>query len=172
MKLPVAGVIGNRNVGKSYLLQKIVNKKIPVGFSVDTKGLSACYLSNIGNDFVILDTAGFETPILKNELYDIIPKKKNKKEENKIDDKKEEEEKKKEEEQKEKDKLKSQERTVIDKKMVNVFLESFIIKYCDILIFVLNQMSKSDQIFLNKVKRLAEGKNIIVVNNLKIIFNL
>ena len=79
MKLPVAGVIGNRNVGKSYLLQKIVNKLIPVGFSVDTKGLSACYLSNIGNDFVILDTAGFETPILKNELYDIIPKKKIKK---------------------------------------------------------------------------------------------
>ena len=51
--------------------------------------------------------------------------------------------------------------------MVNVFLESFIIKYCDILIFVLNQMSKSDQIFLNKVKRLAEGKNLIVVHNLK-----
>ena len=88
----LVGVIGNRNVGKSYLLQKIVNKKIPVGFSVDTKGLSACYLSN---DFVILDTAGFETPILKNELYDIIPKKKNKKEENKIDDKNEKEKKKK-----------------------------------------------------------------------------
>ena len=167
----LVGVIGNRNVGKSYLLQKIVNKKIPVGFSVDTKGLSACYLSNSGNDYVILDTAGFGTPILKNELYDIIPKKKNKKEENKIDDKKEEE-KKKEEEQKEKDKLKSQERTVRDKKMINVFLESFIIKYCDILIFVLNQMSKSDQIFLNKVKRLAEGKNLIVVHNLKNFVNL
>jgi hypothetical protein len=68
--------------------------------------------------------------------------------------------------------LKSQERTVRDKKMVNVFLESFIIKYCDILIFVLNQMSKSDQIFLNKVKRLAEGKNLIVVHNLKNFVNL
>ena len=75
-KLPVAGVIGNRNVGKSYLLQKIANKKIPVGFSVDTKGLSACYLSSSGNDYVILDTAGFGTPILKNELYEITSKKK------------------------------------------------------------------------------------------------
>ena len=68
--------------------------------------------------------------------------------------------------------MKSQERTVRDKKMINVFLESFIIKYCDILIFVLNQMSKSDQIFLNKVKRLAEGKNLIVVHNLKNFVNL
>ena len=170
-KLPVAGVIGNRNVGKSYLLQKIANKKIPIGFSVDTKGLSACYLSSSGNDYVILDTAGFGTPILKNELYEITSKKKNKNEENKTDDKNEEE-KKEEEEQKEKDKIKTQERTVRDKNMITVFLESFIIKYCDILIFVLNQMTRSDQIFLNKVKRLAEGKNLIVVHNLKSFVNL
>ena len=169
-KLPVAGVIGNRNVGKSYLLQKIANKLIPIGFSVDTKGLSACYLSNSGNDYVILDTAGFGTPILKNELYEITSKKKNKNEENKTDDKNEE--KKEEEEQKEKDKIKTQERTVRDKNMITVFLESFIIKYCDILIFVLNQMTRSDQIFLNKVKRLAEGKNLIVVHNLKSFVNL
>ena len=161
-RVTVAGVIGNRNVGKSYLLQKIANNTIPIGFSIDTKGLSVCYSDN----FVILDTAGFESPILKNNLYNITYKKKKNNEENN------EKEEKEDQEQIEKDKRKIIERTIRDKKMINFFLESFIIKYSNILIFVLNQITKSDQLFLNRIKRLAEDKHLIVVHNLKNFVNL
>ena len=159
-KLPVIGVIGNGNVGKSYLLQKITGNEIPVGFSVKTKGLSVCYPSSKEKSYVLLDTAGFESPILQNEFYKI-----NYKEE------KNNENEKKDEKQKEIDKQNEIDnnirRTIIDKKLVNFFLENFIIKNSDILIFVLNQMTKSDQLFLNKVKKRAINKTLIVVHNLK-----
>ena len=164
----VAAVIGNRNVGKSYLLQKLAKNKIPVGFSVDTKGLSVNYRDN----FVILDTAGFESPILKNILYNITNKKKNNNEKENEENTKEDKKEKEDPEQIEKEKNKIIERTIRDKKMINIFLESFIIKYSNILIFVLNQISKTDQLFLNRIKRLAEDKHLIVVHNLKNFVNL
>jgi hypothetical protein len=157
-KLPVIGVIGNRNVGKSYLLQKITGNEVPVGFSVDTKGLSICYPSINEKNFVMMDTAGFQSPLLN---Y-----KKNKKKQEKENDEKETEESIKIKEEK---KSKLIENALRDKKMINIFLESFIIKNSDILIYVLNQITKSDQMFLDKIKKNLEDKNksLIVVHNLK-----
>ena len=61
------GVLGLNNVGKSYLLSKMVHVEIPTGHSIETKGISIKY-SEIekGEEkgICILDSAGFETPLL------------------------------------------------------------------------------------------------------------
>ena len=61
------GVVGNGNRGKSFLLSKISNFSFPIGYSVKTKGISVKYpLEKMGNqNIVILDSAGFETPVLE-----------------------------------------------------------------------------------------------------------
>ena len=64
------GVVGNKNKGKSFLLSKI--SKIPLlsGSSITTLGLSIKYPKineNENKHFVLLDSAGLETPVLKNE---------------------------------------------------------------------------------------------------------
>ncbi len=154
-KLTVIGVIGNEKVGKSFLLQKITGNLIPAGASINTKGLSVCYPTQKEKNYIILDSAGFQSPLLKNEFYKL-----------KIKENEEKNEKEKEIEiqnEIEKNVMK----TVVDKKLINYFLESFIIENSDILIFVLNQMTKSDQMFLKKVKKHAKNKTLIVVHNLK-----
>ena len=62
------GVLGLNNVGKSYLLSKIVRVDIPTGYSIETKGISIKYSEGEKGEqkgICILDSAGFETPLLK-----------------------------------------------------------------------------------------------------------
>jgi len=40
------GVLGMNNVGKSYLLSKLSNAEIPIGYSIETKGISIKYLND------------------------------------------------------------------------------------------------------------------------------
>ena len=65
------GVIGNSNKGKSFLLSKISKISLPSGTSIRTEGLSIKYphLSESFKDrrIVLLDSAGLETPVLKEE---------------------------------------------------------------------------------------------------------
>ena len=64
------GVIGNANKGKSFLLSKISKIPLPSGTSIRTEGLSIKYpvLDKYKNrKIVLLDSAGLETPVLKNE---------------------------------------------------------------------------------------------------------
>ena len=67
------GVIGNANKGKSFFLSKISKIELPSGTSIRTEGLSIKYpeLEHYKNrKIVLLDSAGLETPVLKedNEL--------------------------------------------------------------------------------------------------------
>ena len=62
------GVIGLRNKGKSFLLNKFLNKSLPKGYSIKTEGLSIKYpsekdLENQRN-YILLDSVGFEMPLL------------------------------------------------------------------------------------------------------------
>ena len=63
------GVIGNSNKGKSFLLSKISKIDIPSGTSIRTKGLSIKYPKldekYKHRNFVLLDSAGLETPVIK-----------------------------------------------------------------------------------------------------------
>ena len=88
-KIIKIGVIGNSNIGKSFILSKLSKTKLPSGSSIKTIGLSIKYpdLEQYKDrKIVLIDSAGLETPVLNEE--------ENKKEE----DNNEEEENKKQEE--------------------------------------------------------------------------
>ena len=62
------GVLGNSNVGKTFLLSKLCKKDLPHG--IRTEGLSIKYpdlSSNKDRNIILLDLCGFETPILTEE---------------------------------------------------------------------------------------------------------
>ena len=50
---------------KSYILQKISGNKLPLGYSVSTKGISILYPKNLNQNIILLDSAGFEDPLLE-----------------------------------------------------------------------------------------------------------
>ena len=57
----VIGVMGNRNKGKSFILQALSGEKMQTGTTINTVGLSIKYSED---KFVLLDSEGSESPIL------------------------------------------------------------------------------------------------------------
>ena len=57
----VIGVIGNRNKGKSFMLQAISGEQLQTGMTINTIGLSIKYSED---KFVLLDCAGSESPVI------------------------------------------------------------------------------------------------------------
>ena len=66
----VVGIIGNGNKGKSFFLEKLSGYKIPKGFTIKTEGLSIKYGQTKDHNIAILDSAGQETPLLKDSSKD------------------------------------------------------------------------------------------------------
>ena len=67
------GVIGNSNKGKSFILSKISKFNLPSGTSIKTEGLSIKYPEKKlfkNRNIVLLDSAGLETPVLKEDSTD------------------------------------------------------------------------------------------------------
>jgi len=69
------GILGNSNVGKTFLLSKLSKKDLPHG--IRTEGLSIKYPDSspiIDRNIILLDFCGFETPILTegNEKKDLM----------------------------------------------------------------------------------------------------
>ena len=65
------GIVGNVNRGKTFILSKLSKMRFPSGVSINTKGLSIKYpeLSE-GHEkrkYILLDSAGLETPVLNDE---------------------------------------------------------------------------------------------------------
>ena len=67
----VVGVVGNGNKGKSFLLKKLSDYKVPMGYNVKTEGLSIIYGKTQKQNLAILDSAGQETPLLVQSKNDI-----------------------------------------------------------------------------------------------------
>ena len=67
--IPVS-VIGESNKGKSYLLAKISNSVLPEGFTEKTEGISVKFLFTEILKCVLIDSAGGQTPIIKNKKND------------------------------------------------------------------------------------------------------
>ena len=69
------GALGNINRGKSFILSKLSRIDLPTGTHIHTKGLSVKYPDlkdgNQNRRFILLDSAGFEKPILKSEINKI-----------------------------------------------------------------------------------------------------
>ena len=142
------GIVGNINRGKTFILSKLSKISFPSGVSINTKGLSIKYpdLSEEYKDrkYIILDSAGLETPVLNN----LLQEEENGKEEE--EEKKSEEnnnEAKKDEENKE---FKKKARDIL---VTESFLQKFIITNSDILILV--------------VGKLTDIKYLYIIHNLK-----
>ncbi len=74
--LTVVGVIGTKNKGKTYILQKISGNNLPHG--KPTKGIRFLYPKNLNYNIILMDSVGFEVPSfpIQNE-FDINDEKKN-----------------------------------------------------------------------------------------------
>ena len=163
------GVLGLNNVGKSYLLSKMVRVEIPTGYSIETKGISIKYSQQDKGEekgICILDSAGFESPLLKNEKYfENISDNKilNGKEyengyENELDyylkyNKKKEE-------------------LSRDKTQTERFIEQLIISLSDMIILVIGKLTRTEQKLINRIKDLSKKNDINKINSIIIVHNL
>ena len=159
------GVIGNANKGKSYILSRISKIDFPSGTSIRTEGLSIKYpeLERFKDrNIALLDSAGLETPVLRE------------KDDNKKTIKKSTQETKKESTQEtNKEELnkellfreKSREKIITE-----LFLQNYIIYNSDILILVVGILTYSEQKLLNRIK--TEIKKMKINKPLYIIHNL
>ena len=144
-KIIKIGVIGNSNKGKSFLLSKISKIDLPSGTSIRTEGLSVKYPElDLFQDrkIALLDSAGLETPVLKNSedvnsglaLKDLF-------------------------------KEKSREKLITE-----LFLQNYIISVSDILIIVVGILTYSEQKLLNRIKteiqRAKIKKPLFIIHNL------
>ena len=161
--LVTIGTVGNMNKGKSFILSKLSKIKLPAGVSINTKGLSVKYPELQGHQnrkYILLDSAGFESPILEYQddesIYKIVKEDKNKeeKEEGEGSD----------EQQLFREKAK-------DILITESFLQNFIITTCDILLLIVDNLAYSEQKLINKIKseikRTRKDKKLFIIHNLK-----
>ena len=141
------GVVGNRNRGKSFILSKLTNFKVPSGFSIKTEGISLKYpdmKTKDGKGMVIIDSAGFEIPLLESfdckldSLANLDAKETN----TKIND------------------------LAKDRAILEVFIQKYVTQYSDIIIAVVGQLTYSEQQLLLRMKRENTKKKIFIVHNL------
>ena len=170
-ELITIGVLGNANKGKSFLLSKISKIKLLSGTSIQTEGLSVKYpdlKGHEGRQIILLDSAGLETPVLKN----IDNKNKNENEnENENAEQNEKENKQKEEKNNKESKLNEEfKENARDKIMTELLLESLIIKFSGILLIVVGKLTYSEQLLINKIKIESKKQNkvrMIIIHNLQ-----
>jgi hypothetical protein len=157
------GAIGNSKKGKSFLLNKISHIDLMIGVSIQSSGLNIKYPeTEEHSQIIILDSAGLEKPLLK-ENKNMIENENDEDNENKVDQKNDinlnEENLKKEFQDMSKDKI-----------ITELFLQKFIIKSSDILLLVVGSLTYSEQLLINKVKeqcKLLQKERLIIVHNLQ-----
>jgi hypothetical protein len=176
------GVIGNSNKGKSFILSKISKILLPSGTSIKTEGLSIKYpdLKEFPNRrIILLDSAGLETPVLKDNNENKINDEKREKEQIKLGPRNlNSNEIKKENdsiqtsntENEEKDENKIIKEISRDKVITEYFLQNYIMHNSDILIVIVGLLTYSEQTTLNRIKnelnRAKLNKSIYVIHNL------
>ena len=161
------GVIGNSNKGKSFLLSKISKIDLPSGTSIRTEGLSIKYPElDLFKDrkIALLDSAGLETPVLKQD-EELIKEEKEKEKESESE--KETNDEIEEEKKTDKELFKEKSR---EKLITELFLQNYIINNSDILLAVVGILTYSEQKLLNRIKteiqRAKINKTLFIVHNL------
>jgi hypothetical protein len=160
----VIGVIGNRNKGKSFILQKLSGYKVPQGYSIITEGLSIKYGEEEDHCIAILDSAGKETPLLnpkENETDENNRDKiQNANENININNDK----------NYENEKLKgknSYEICLRDKLITETYIQKFIIDTSHILVLVVGNINLNEQKLLENIKSLLKKEQYLyVIHNL------
>jgi hypothetical protein len=149
-ELVKVGVVGLRNKGKSWLLQKFLNKPLPKGTSIKTEGLSIKYPNEEDRrkkrNYILLDSAGSEVPLLD---YEKNLKNLNKEEA-----------------------LNQLERIAKDKTLTELFLQRFIISSSDMLFIVVGVLTYPEQKLLNRIEKTLKSLNQKHFKKLFVIHNL
>ena len=142
------GILGNGNVGKSFLLSRLFNEKIPVGYSVVTEGISIKFKEN---KYVILDSTALQTPLIRNTY-------------NESDNKGIDEE--------DKDN-KEYQNLYKDKAETENFIQSLILYLSDMFVIVVGKLTFNEQKLINRIKHDIEAmkdeevkRQIFVIHNL------
>ena len=193
----IYSIIGNKNRGKSYILSKIAKRELPYGYSVTTKGLSISFPTF--NNMTLLDSVGFESPLLENEGEEYRLKT-NDPEENERFYKKQEELKEKikklkdenadfndiddaeneffSERNKFRNKIELKEKDdqinsmTNQRRMTDFFLQRFIVENANVIILVVGKLSIDDQFFLNKLTKLIRDNNKVFLQKIIVVHNL
>ena len=142
----IVSVIGNANKGKSFILAKLSDVDLPSGFEIQTKGLSVKYPTIENKNIILLDTAGFQTPLVENDVYKLSEDKDTLQEEKYLNEVTE---------------------LSRDKQMTECLLQKFVLTQANILICVVGELTYSEQKFLNKIKKDIQDKRLFVVHNLQ-----
>ena len=142
----IVSVIGNANKGKSFILAKLSDVDLPSGFEIQTKGLSVKYPTIENKNIILLDTAGFQTPLVENDVYKLSDDKDTLQEEKYLNEVTE---------------------LSRDKQMTECLLQKFVLTQANILICVVGELTYSEQKFLNKIKKDIQDKRLFVVHNLQ-----
>ena len=142
----IVSVIGNANKGKSFILAKLSDVDLPSGFEIQTKGLSVKYPTIENKNIILLDTAGFQTPLVENDVYILSEDKDTLQEEKYLNEVTE---------------------LSRDKQMTECLLQKFVLTQANILICVVGELTYSEQKFLNKIKKDIQDKRLFVVHNLQ-----
>ena len=194
------GVIGNSNKGKSFLLSKLSKIDLPSGTSITTEGLSIKYpdIKEYKNrKIVLLDSAGLETTVLKEEYenednndYYLEGEAKEEETQKTVETEEEEESDGISHNQREKKQKQTKDNSETngetsplfeneynyfeeksrEKMITELFLQNYIIYYSDILIIVVGILTYSEQILLTKIEN--ELKKAKMNKTLFIVHNL
>ena len=142
------GIIGETKKGKTYIIQKLINQNIDKNEIIKTEGLSIKYPNDedIKNNrnYIILDSEGIEKPLL-NKKVNILDY--NQIELNEIDN------------------------MTKEKLLIELFIQQFIIKYSEIPILVLDELTFSEQKILIKIQNILKCikgyKKMFIIHNLQ-----
>ena len=133
----VIGVLGNKNKGKSFLLQALSGEKLQTGSSINTIGLSIKFCED---KYVLLDCAGSESPLLGQQANMLEISR--------------------------------------DKLFTEAFLQTYILRKCNLLLLVIGNLTFSEQKLINKISKDLEklgnsnskniyNKKLIIIHNLQ-----
>ena len=137
-KVSVVSVLGNKNSGKSFILHLLTNKTIPYGYTVTTEGLSFIIPNdkeNKDDNYILIDTAGTESPLLIEKPENLSIELKNK--------------------------------MAKDRQITDYFLQKFILEKSDIFLCVVDNLTLTDQYFINRIIKNYTNKTIYIIHNLK-----
>ena len=137
-KVSIISVLENKNAGKSFILHLLTGKNIPNGYTVTTEGLSFIMPEegdNRGDNYILIDTAGTESPLLLEKITKMT--------------------------------IDSINKMAKDRLITDYFLQKFILEKSDIFICVVDNLTLTDQKFINRIVNNYTNKTIFIIHNLK-----
>jgi len=149
------GVIGRKNVGKTFLINKICGENFASSYYTSTDGICLKYCDENGKQLkVILDSPGMGCPVFYYNYWEIEQHIMNKSPTNISIQ--------------EYEKIKKL--MILDKCMTEYFIQNFIAYSCNIILIIVEQLTEYDQKMIERIRYLSsDKKNILVIHNL---FNL